>query len=229
MVRALGWVLLIGLYLLSLFFKFSGNPIALYSIGFLTIYVSVVWFLKGYVELGLDNVRGQFYVIMSIAFLLHGLSFFFAKLTDIFTFGLMGIILITIARFFFFAGNFRYIWFFQSSGYYLTFTRLIIVLVVFSILFAATFYIPNLVDIFKNMSPYVLFIILDWVMVFIVIYNLLLLWGTEIGKKWAIGAFVVSLFLFGDATFIAQINAIYPYVLWATADTLMAVIALLRG
>ncbi|MEO0177734.1 MAG: hypothetical protein ABIL38_06710, partial [candidate division WOR-3 bacterium] len=80
MVRALGWVLLIGLYLLSLFFKFSGNPIALYSIGFLTIYVSVVWFLKGYFELGLDNVRGQFYVIMSIAFLLHGLSFFFAKL-----------------------------------------------------------------------------------------------------------------------------------------------------
>ncbi len=229
MIRVLGWILLIGLYLLSLFFKFSVNPLALYGIGFLAIYVSIVWFLKGYVELGLDNVRGQFYVIMSIAFLSTGLSFFFAKLTDVFTFELMGVILLIIARFFFFAGNFRYIWFFQSSGYYLTFTRLIIVLIVFSVLFAATFYIPNIVDIFKNMSPYILLIILDWGMVLIVVYNLLLLWGTEIGKKWAIGAFVVSFFLFGDATFIAQINAIYPYVLWATAKTLMGLIALLRG
>ncbi|MEO0147264.1 MAG: hypothetical protein ABIL23_01645 [candidate division WOR-3 bacterium] len=228
MIRVLGLILLIGLYLLSLFFKFSGNPLALYSIGFLTIYVSILWFLKGYFELGLDNVRGQFYVIMSIAFLFHGLYFFFAKLTDIFTFGLLGVIFMTIARFFFFAGNFRYIWFFQSSGYYLTFTRLIMVLILFSAIFAATFYIPNVVDIFKNMPPYILFIILDWGMVFIVVYNLFLLWGTEIGKRWAIGAFVVSFFLFGDATFLAQVNAIYPYVLWATADTLMALIAFIR-
>ncbi len=229
MIRAIGVLVLLAFYVFTILSKFYMENYAAYILGAMTVYVSLLWFLKGYVELGVDNVRGQFYVIMSLAFLSMGLSFFFSKIEDIFVFNLFGIILATVARFFFFAGNFRYIWFFQKSGYYLTFMRLIIVLVIFSVLFSLTFYIPNVVNVFSKMSPLVLFIILDWGMVFIVIYNLMLLWGTDIGKKWAIGAAVVSLFLFGDATFVAQLHATVPFLIWATADVLMASISLMKG
>jgi len=229
MIRAIGGLILIVFYIFTVLSKFYVENYAVYILGAMTLYVSLLLFLKGYVDLGVESVRGQFYVILSLTFLAEGLSFFFSKMEDIFVYSLFGIILATIARFFFFAANFRYIWFFQSSGYYLTFIRLIIVLVIFSAIFSLTFYIPNVVNVFSTMSPLVLFIVLDWGMVFIAIYNLMLLWGTDIGKRWAIGTVLVTLFLLGDATFVAQLAATVPFLMWATADLLMGSISLMKG
>jgi hypothetical protein len=226
--RLLGFLVVLLLTIISLYLQFSGNPLSKYPLALSGIITFILWILKG-IELGVESVRGQFYVILGTGFLFQGLGFFFADFSKVVNFEIFGLIFMTLARFFFFAANARYIWFFQSSGYYLTFVRLMILLVAFSLIFTSTFFVPNLQDHFLKVSPLVSFIILDWGMVFVVLYNLLLLWGTEIGKRWAIGSIVIFSFLFGDALFIAGFPSNFPFTLWAVANFLMALIPLIRG
>jgi hypothetical protein len=227
--RLLGFLVVLSIAIISLYLQFSGNPLSKYSLALVCIITFIFWILKGALELGVESVRGQLYVILGTGFLFQGLAFFFADVSETVNFDIFGLIFMTLARFFFFASNVRYIWFFQTSGYYLTFVRLMILLVAFSLIFTSTFFVPNLPDHFLKVSPLVSFIILDWGMVFIVLYNLLLLWGTEIGKRWAIGSIVIFSFLFADALFIAGFPSNFPFTLWTVAIFLMALIALIRG
>jgi hypothetical protein len=227
--RLLGFLVVLLLTIISLYLQFSGNPLSKYSLALSGIITFIFWILKGAFELGVESVRGQFYVILGTGFIFQGLAFFFADVSKTVNFELFGLIFMTLARFFFFAANVRYIWFFQTSGYYLTFVRLMILLVAFSLIFTSTFFVPNLQDQFLKVSPLVSFIILDWGMVFIVLYNLLLLWDTEIGKRWAIGSIVIFSFLFADALFIAGFPSNFPFTLWTVVTFLMSLISLIRG
>jgi hypothetical protein len=227
--RLLGFLVVLLLTIISLYLQFSGNPLSKYSLALFSIITFILWILKGAFELGVESVRGQFYVIVGIAFLFQGLAFFFADFSETVKFDIFGLIFMILARFFFFAANVRYIWFFQTSGYYLTFVRLMILLVAFSLIFTSTFFVPNLQDQFLKVSPLVSFIILDWGMVFIVLYNLLLLWETEIGKRWAIGSIIIFSFLFADALFIAGFPSNFPFTLWTMTTFLMSLISLIRG
>ncbi|MCC6011617.1 hypothetical protein LM594_01350 [Candidatus Caldipriscus sp.] len=226
--RFLGFLVVLSLTIISLYLQFSGNPLSKYPLALACITTFILWILKG-IELGVESVRGQFYVILGTGFLFQGLAFFFADFSKVVNFEIFGLIFMTLGRFFFFAANARYIWFFQTSGYYLTFARLMILLVAFSLIFTSTFFVPNLQDHFLKVSPLVSFIILDWGMVFIVLYNLLLLWDTEIGKRWAIGSIVIFSFLFADALFVAGFPSNFPFTLWTVASFLMALISLIRG
>jgi hypothetical protein len=227
--RLLGFFVVLLLTIISLYLQFSGNPLSKYSLALTCIITFILWVLKGALELGVESVRGQFYVIVGTAFIFQGLAFFFADVSETVNFDIFGLVFMTLARFFFFAANARYIWFFQTSGYYLTFVRLMILLVAFSLIFTSTFFVPNLQDQFLKVSPLVSFIILDWGMVFIVLYNLLLLWDTEIGKRWAIGSIIIFSFLFADALFIASFPSNFPFTLWAMTTFLMSLIPLIRG
>ncbi len=226
--RLLGFLVVLLLTIISLYLQFSDNPLSKYPLALACIITFILWILKG-IELGVESVRGQFYVILGTGFFFQGLAFFFADFSETVNFEIFGLIFITIGRFFFFASNVRYIWFFQTSGYYLTFARLMILLVAFSLIFTSTFFVPNLQDYFLKVSPLVSFIILDWGMVFIVLYNLLLLWGTEIGKRWAIGSIAIFSYLFADALFIAGFPSNLPFTLWTVVNFLMALIPLIRG
>jgi len=227
--RLLGFFVVLLLTIISLYLQFSGNPLSKYSLALSGIITFILWVLKGALELGVESVRGQFYVILGTGFLFQGLGFFFADFSKAVNFDFFGLIFITLGRFFFFASNVRYIWFFQTSGYYLTFVRLMILLVAFSLIFTSTFFVPNLQDQFLKVSPLVSFIILDWGMVFVVLYNLLLLWDTEIGKRWAIGSIAIFSYLFADALFIAGFPSNFPFTLWAVVTFFMALIPLFRG
>jgi hypothetical protein len=226
--RLLGFLVVLTLTIISLYLQFSGNPLSKYSLALACIITFILWILKG-IELGVESVRGQFYVIVGTAFIFQGLAFLFADISETVKFDIFGLVFMTLARFFFFAANARYIWFFQTSGYYLTFVRLMILLVAFSLIFTSTFFVPNLPDHFLKVSPLVSFIILDWGMVFIVLYNLLLLWGTEIGKRWAIGSIIIFSFLFADALFVAGFPSNFPFTLWTMTTFLMSLISLIRG
>jgi len=227
--RLLGFLVVLLLTIISLYLQFSGNPLSKYSLALTCIITFILWVLKGALELGVESVRGQFYVIVGTAFIFQGLAFLFADVSETIKFDIFGLVFMTLARLFFFAANARYIWFFQTSGYYLTFVRLMILLVAFSLIFTSTFFVPNLQDQFLKVSPLVSFIILDWGMVFIVLYNLLLLWDTEIGKRWAIGSIIIFSFLFADALFIAGFPSNFPFTLWAMTTFLMSLISLIRG
>ncbi len=227
--RLLGFLVVLSLAIISLYLQFSGNPLSKYSLTFFGIITFILWILKGAFELGVESVRGQLYVILGTGFLFQGLAFFFADFSKAAKFDIFGLVFMTLARFFFFASNVRYIWFFQASGYYLTFVRLMILLVAFSLIFTSTFFVPNLPDHFLKVSPLVSFIILDWGMVFIILYNFLLLWGTDIGKRWAIGSIVIFSFLFADALFIAGFPSNFSFTLWMVSIFLMSLIALIRG
>jgi hypothetical protein len=227
--RLLGFLVVLLLTIISLYLQFSGNPLSKYPLALSGIIAFIFWILKGALELGVESVRGQFYVILGTGFLFQGLAFFFADFSKVVNFEIFGLIFMTLARFFFFASNARYIWFFQTSGYYLTFVRLMILLVAFSLIFTSTFFVPNLQDHFLKVSPLVSFIILDWGMVSVVLYNLLLLLGTEIGKRWAIGSIVIFSLLFADALFIAGFPSNFPFTLWTVATFFMALISLIRG
>ncbi|MFZ8835213.1 MAG: hypothetical protein ACO2O5_13640 [Candidatus Caldipriscus sp.] len=227
--RLLGFFVVLLLTIISLYLQFSGNPLSKYSLALTCIITFILWILKGALELGVESVRGQFYVIVGTAFIFQGLAFLFADVSETVNFDIFGLVFMTLARLFFFAANVRYIWFFQTSGYYLTFVRLMILLVAFSLIFTSTFFVPNLQDQFLKVSPLVSFIILDWGMVFIVLYNLLLLWDTEIGKRWAIGSIIIFSFLFADALFIAGFPSNFPFTLWAMTTFLMSLISLIRG
>jgi hypothetical protein len=227
--RLLGFLVVLSLAIISLYLQFSGNPLSKYSLTLACIITLILLVLKGAFELGVESVRGQFLVILGTGFLFQGLGFFFADVSETVKFEIFGLIFMTLARFFFFAANVRYIWFFQTSGYYLTFVRLMILLVAFSLIFTSTFFVPNLQDHFLKVSPLVSFIILDWGMVFIVLYNLLLLWGTDIGKRWAIGSIIIFSFLFADALFIAGFPSNFPFTLWTVAIFLMSLLPLIRG
>jgi len=227
--RLLGFLVVLLLTIISLYLQFSGNPLSKYSLALASIITFILWVLKGALELGVESVRGQFYVIVGTAFIFQGLAFFFADVSETVKFEIFGLIFMIIGRLFFFAANVRYIWFFQTSGYYLTFVRLMILLVAFSLIFTSTFFIPNLQDQFLKVSPLVSFIILDWGMVFIVLYNLLLLWDAEIGKRWAIGSIIIFSFLFADALFVAGFPSNFPFTLWTMTTFLMSLIPLIRG
>jgi hypothetical protein len=227
--RLLGFLVVLLLTIISLYLQFYGNPLSKYPLALTCIITFIFWILKGAFELGVESVRGQFYIILGTGFLFQGLAFFFADFSKSVNFEIFGLVFMTLGRFFFFASNVRYIWFFQTSGYYLTFVRLMILLVAFSLIFTSTFFVPNLQDYFLKVSPLVSFIILDWGMVFIVLYNILLLWGTEIGKRWAIGGIAIFSFLFADALFVAGFPSNFPFTLWTVVTFLMALISLIRG
>jgi hypothetical protein len=227
--RLLGFFVVLSIAIISLYLQFSGNPLSKYSLALVCIITFIFWILKGALELGVESVRGQFYVILGTGFLFQGLGYSFADFGETVKFNIFGLIFMALARFFFFAANARYIWFFQTSGYYLTFFRLMILLVAFSLIFTSTFFVPNLQDQFLKVSPLVSFIILDWGMVFIVLYNLLLLWDTEIGKRWAIGSIIIFSFLLADALFIAEFPSNFPFTLWTVANFFMSLISLIRG
>jgi len=227
--RLLGFFVVLLLTIISLYLQFSGNPLSKYSLALVCIITFILWVLKGALELGVESVRGQFYVIVGTAFIFQGLAFLFADVSETINFDIFGLVFMTLARLFFFAANARYIWFFQTSGYYLTFVRLMILLVAFSLIFTSTFFVPNLQDQFLKVSPLVSFIILDWGMVFIVLYNLLLLWDAEIGKRWAIGSIIIFSFLLADALFVAGFPSNFPFTLWTVANFFMSLIAFIRG
>jgi len=227
--RLLGFLVVLSLSIISLYLQFSGNPLSKYSLALTCIITLILLVLKGALELGVESVRGQFLVILGTGFLFQGLGFFFADVSETVKFDIFGLVFMTLGRFFFFAANVRYIWFFQTSGYYLTFVRLMILLLAFSLIFTSTFFVPNLQDQFLKVSPLVSFIILDWGMFFIVLYNLLLLWGTDIGKRWAIGSIIIFSFLFADALFIAGFPSNFPFTLWTVAIFLMSLLPLIRG
>jgi len=227
--RLLGFFVVLLLTIISLYLQFSGNPLSKYSLALVCIITFILWILKGALELGVESVRGQFYVIVGTAFIFQGLAFLFADVSETINFDIFGLVFMTLARLFFFAANARYIWFFQTSGYYLTFVRLMILLVAFSLIFTSTFFVPNLQDQFLKVSPLVSFIILDWGMVFIVLYNLLLLWDAEIGKRWAIGSIIIFSFLLADALFVAGFPSNFPFTLWTVANFFMSLIAFIRG
>ncbi len=195
----------------------------------LLLLVASLWAYKAFGELGIDNVRGQFYAIMSIAFLFQGIGFVFTNMNEVLTLSLVGITMYILARFFFFIANFRYIVYFQSLGYRLNTTRAAIVVVSTVLFTVLTLFIPNVIRIFLGLSPYIVFILLDVFMVFIVIYNLFLLWGSEIAKKWAIGSVVIVSFLMGDAFFIGGASPGISIFFWTLASTLMGIIATIRG
>ncbi len=200
-----------------------------YVLAVLILLVAALWTYKALYELGADNVRGQFYLIMAVAFLFQGVGFAFTRIDGVITLSLVGIVTYVLARFFFFVANARYIFYFQSLGYRLNVTRAIVVITITLVLTVLTFFIPNVVRIFITLSPYLVFILLDVGMVFIVLYNLLLLWGSEIAKKWAIGSVVIASFLMGDAFFIGGANPWISVGFWTLASTLMGIIATIRG
>ncbi len=219
--------LLLGV--ISIYLQFSGNVLSKYFLASMCILAFVFLNLKGLIELGVESIRGQFYVILGMGFMFQGLAFLFAEFGEILKFGTFGIIFLTLARLFFFASNVRYIWFFYASGYNLPFIRLMVLLISFSLIFIATFAIPNFSDYFQSFSPMIWIIFLDWGMVFVVLHNLLLLLGTEIGKRWAIGTIVISSFLFADALFIANFHSNFSFTLWAISTVLMSLISFIRN
>jgi hypothetical protein len=229
MIQKLGGVLLIvaALVVLALWFYAPGG--VPYVLSFLLFLVAALWFYKAFMELGMDSVRGQFYAVMALAFVFQGIGFTFTNVNNVITLSFIGIIAYILARFFFFVANLRYIVYFQSLGYRLNPARAALV-VVFTLFFTVlTFFIPNVANMFLRLSPYLIFILLDVGMVFIVIYNLLLLWGSEIAKKWAIGSVVIVSFLMGDALFIGGAEPWTSIAFWTLASTLMGIIATIRG
>jgi len=202
---------------------------AILALAALSIFVSVLWFYKAFYELGTDNVRGQFYAIMALAFLFQGVGFLFTRMGETLSLSFLGILAYILARFFFFVANARYIIYFQSLGYHLSRGRAVVVFLLTALFAVLTFFIPNVPEMFVSFAPDMLFILLDVGMVFIVIYNMFLLWGSEIAKKWAIGSVVIVSFLMGDAFFIAGANPWISIAFWTVASTLMGLIATIRG
>jgi len=229
MIQKIGRIALVAAALVVALVWFKAPHITPYVLAFLLFLVAALWAYKAFGELGIDNVRGQFYAIMSIAFVFQGIGFAFTNVGSVITLSLTGIITYILARFFFFASNLRYIVYFQSLGYRLNLTRAMIVLFSTLAFTVLTLFIPNVVNIFVSLSPYIVFILLDVFMVFIVIYNLFLLWGSEIAKKWAIGSIVIVSFLMGDAFFIGGASPGISILFWTLASTLMGIIATIRG
>ncbi len=229
MIQKIGRIALIVVALAVAVVWFKVPYITPYVLAALLFLVAALWTYKAFNELGIDNVRGQFYVIMAVAFVFQGIGFALTNVGNVITLSLGGIITYILARFFFFVSNLRYIVYFQSLGYRLNLTRALIVLFSTLAFTVLTLFIPNVVRIFLSLSPYIIFILLDVFMVFIVIYNLFLLWGSEIAKKWAIGSIVIVSFLMGDAFFIGGASPGISIFFWTLASTLMGIIATIRG
>ncbi len=222
-------LLLFSTAILSLLTLYLVPQYVMYVLGIHLMLISAMWMYKSAAELGFDNVRGQFYAIMSLAFLLQGLGFLLTGYGNPIVLPFLGLLLYILARFFFFVANVRYIAHFQSLGYRLNLVRGLIVLILTVLLLGVTALIPNVLFIFRTLSPYILFILLDVGMAFIIFYNLLLLWGSEIAKRWAMGSVAIGTYLLADALFIAGVSPAYPVLLWVLASTVMGLIATIRG
>ncbi len=201
----------------------------MYVLGIHLVLISALWVYKSVSELGWDNVRGQFYAVMSLAFLLQGLGFLLTGYGRTLVLPFLGLLLYILARFFFFIANVRYIAHFQSLGYRLNLLRGMVVLALTVLLLGITALIPNVVSIFRTLSPYILFILLDVGMAFIIFYNLLLLWGSDIARRWAMGSVAIGTYLLADALFIAGVSPFFTVALWILASTVMGLIATIRG
>ena len=203
--------------------------VVMYLLAFHLLLIGLLWLHKSLMELGLDNVRGQFYALMSLAFFLQGVGFALTEFKGGLSLTFAGLLAYILARFFFFAANVRYILHFQALGYRLNLARAGVVALLTVVLIVVVLLIPNVVQILKSMAPESLFIILNVGMAFIIFYNLLLLWGSEIAKRWAMGSVAIGTYLFADALFIGGVSPAYPIVLWILASTVMGLVATIRG
>ncbi|NPB04428.1 MAG: hypothetical protein GXO39_08475 [Thermotogae bacterium] len=229
MLRVLGGfslLVLFGILIWSLLFFVSWS---FYVLGCILFVASLLWIHKAVSELGLKSVRGQFYVIMAFAFLFQGVGFFFSRLKAGIDLSLVGLVLYVLARLLFFVGNLRYVAYFQSLGYSLNLTRGFVVVALTVVLGVIAFFFPGVKDTFSALSPYMLFIVLDLAMAFLIFYNLLLLWGSEIAKKWAMGSLAIGVYLVADALLIGGFDPKLTIFLWSFAATVMGLVGVIRG
>ncbi|NPA80145.1 MAG: hypothetical protein GXO29_03745 [Thermotogae bacterium] len=222
-------ILLILGFVAVVVFTFMAIHYVPYALAAFLFLVGVLWGMKAYGDLGLDNVRGQFYAIMALALIFQGIGFLFTSVGESIELPTGGLAFYLLARFLFFAATVRYIAYFQSRGYRLNLQRAALVLLFTLFLVVSIFIVPNAWDTFRSLSPYTLFILFDAGIAFIVFYNILLLWGSETAKKWIVGSLAIAIYLFADALFISKVAPLYPLSLWALASFLMGFIATVRG
>ncbi len=187
--------------------------------------VGMLWIRKAVRELGWDNVRGQFYTIMGGAFLLQGVGFLLTGMGTSITLTVSAASLYLLARLMFLIGNARYILHFRSLGYGIGWPMTVLAVAITVAIGGTVLLLGNTSNI--PLSPW--FIVLDSAMLFIVLYNFLLLRGSDIASKWAIGYAVIFLFLVGDYLLAVGRETVYPVSLWTTSFVLMGAISLMRG
>jgi len=187
--------------------------------------IGALWIRKTVQELGWDNVRGQFYAVMGGAFLLQSVGFLLTGMSTTITLSILAAAIYLLARLLFLIGNVRYVFHFQSLGYGIGRPMTTLVAVITLLLGGTVLLLGKA----SSIPLYPWFIALDSAMLFIVLYNFLLLRGSDIARKWAIGYAVIFLFLVGDYLLASGHGPLYPVLLWTTSFTLMGVISLMRG
>jgi len=93
--RLLGFLVVLSLTIISLYLQFSGNSLSKYPLALACIITFIFWILKGALELGVESVRGQLYVIVGTGFLFQGLAFFFSDFSKVVNFEIFGLIFMT--------------------------------------------------------------------------------------------------------------------------------------
>ncbi len=195
-----------------------------YSLSILTLISGVLWMRKGR-ELGTESVRGRFYMVMGTGLLVQSLGFLLTDVGDEITLSLPAAALYLITRLLLLVGNLYYVLYFRSLGYGIGPLRTFFVLLF-------TLGVGGVVLLFGGTSGVPLMGLLaatDILMLFIILYNLLLLQGSETAHKWAVGSAVILSMIAADLLLASGAEMLHTVFLWAVSFTLMGAIAVMKG
>lgn len=195
-----------------------------YSLSILTLISGVLWMRKGR-ELGTESVRGRFYTVMGTGLLVQSLGFLLTEVGEEITLSLPAAALYLITRLLFLVGNLYYVLYFRSLGYGIGPLRTSFVLLF-------TLGVGGVVLFFGGTSGVPLMGLLvatDILMLFIILYNLLLLQGSETAHKWAVGSAVILSMIAADLLLASGTEVTHTVSLWAVSFILMGAIAVMKG
>ena len=200
----------------------SWTPVLL---ALMTGLASILWFRRTVVEFGLESVRGQFTALIGGMLLFQAVGFLFVESTFPVRLGLIAALFFILSRTGILLANLRYVWYFLKQGYTLGWLMsLIVVALTLSLLLG----ILSTVVASSYTVEAIYLVGIDILTLSVVVYNLMLLWGSEITKRWLFGSMVILLVTLGDALFLFYPGSPLPLILWSLAVLFMGITGTLR-
>ncbi len=199
-------------FLISALFAFVSSNWQLLSLS--TIVLGINFFVsgtyKGY-TIGLDTVRGKFWVLLSMIGIAVGIG---VALDNNLYIHIVGRVFLVVALVFMFIGLAR-------RGLVLRGVRLLIFLIVFLLTVAGALYVYTKFPAETPLKAF--FLLFDVLIATFTIANFSVYLGSDLGKRWFIGLFAMGSYATGDLLFYLEKDA-YMLV-WSIALFLIALVS----
>ncbi len=188
---------------------------------------SLLWLRRTLVEFGFESLRGRFTFILSLAFAVQGVGILFLRIGEAVALSVVGESIFILARLLFLLANSYYTLHWLRIG--VAVWRLAVALSLTLLILSAELLLPGFLENLTSSPINLVFVAADHILLLTSFYNLLLLWGGDVARRWIAGAAVTLMLVLGDSFYVAGLPAPVTLVAWGLTGVSIGLTGTIRG